>query len=445
LGPGLPSPYRFVTITSQNRAGFLTSSTRRPRQDRRAFTSGIPLSIHTFPSSAAPCKTAGQIALALPALSVRQTCGEVFTWLQANPQLPAIAILNEHGHVEGLVNRLIYLARYARPYAPELYSRKPILTLANRAPLIVDENVMVTDLGAMLLAEDPHALIECFVVTRHGRYSGIGTGEGLLRSKVDHALAREADLHQALGQATASSKAKGDFLALMSHELRTPLNAIIGFSEVLGSELFGPLGNPRYKEYSRDIHGAGKHLLALINDILDLSKAEAGKFDLTDEEIVPADLLTECLRLMRVKAEEAGLRLEQQLAPGLPNLVVDRLRLKQILLNLLSNAIKFTPAGGAVTLAADHAGSGVFRICVRDTGIGMAPDAIPLALEPFRQIASPLSRTQEGTGLGLALVKSLIECHGGKLELDSAVNQGTTARLIIPASRCISKRNALSA
>ena len=401
--------------------------------------------MHVLPSPAAPHKTAGQLALTLPALSVHQSCGDVFTWLQANPHVPAAAILDDHGSVEGLINRLIYLARYARPYAPELYSRKPVLTLANTAPLIVDENVMVTDLGATLLAEDPNALIECFVVTRHGRYFGIGTGEGLLRSKVDHALAREADLHEALGQATASSKAKGDFLALMSHELRTPLNAIIGFSEVLGSELFGPLGHARYKEYARDVHGAGKHLLALINDILDLSKAEAGKFELCDEEIVAADLLVECLRLMRGRAEEAGLRLEQQLAPGLPNLVVDRLRLKQILLNLLSNAIKFTPAGGAVTLAADHTDSGIFRICVRDTGIGMAPEAIPAALEPFRQIASPLSRTQEGTGLGLALVKSLIECHGGKLELDSVVNQGTTARLIIPAVRCISKRNALSA
>jgi two-component system cell cycle sensor histidine kinase PleC len=400
--------------------------------------------VHAFPPPSAH-KTAGQLALNLPALSIRQTCGEVFNWLQANPHVPAAAILDEHGSVEGLINRLIYLARYARPYAPELYSKKPVLTLANTTPLIVDENVMVTDLGAMLLAEDPNALIECFVVTHHGRYFGIGTGEGLLRSKVDYALAREADLSHALSAATASSKAKGDFLALMSHELRTPLNAIIGFSEVQSSELFGPLGHARYKEYAHDIHGAGKHLLALINDILDLSKAEAGKFEFSDEEIVPADLLTECLRLMRVRAQEAGLRLELQMAPGLPNLVVDRLRLKQILLNLLSNAIKFTPAGGEVALSANYSDGGACILSVRDTGIGMAPDAIPLALEPFRQIASPLSRTQEGTGLGLALVKSLIECHGGRLELESVLNKGTTARLVLPASRCIAKRNALSA
>ena len=383
--------------------------------------------------------------MSLPSLSVRQSCGEVFNWLLANPHIPAAAVLDENGHVEGLVNRLIYLARYARQYAPELYSKKPILRLANAAPLIVDEHVLTTDLGAMLLAEDPDALIECFVVTSRGRYLGIVTGEGLLRSKVDLALARESDLHSALTAATASAKAKGDFLALMSHELRTPLNAIIGFSEVMGSELFGPLGHGRYKEYARDVHGAGKHLLALINDILDLSKAEAGKFDMADEEIVTADLLAETLRLIRRRAEEAGLKLQHRFAPGLPNLVVDRLRLKQVLLNLLSNAIKFTPAGGTVTLTADYQDGGECRISVRDTGIGMAPEAIPQALEPFRQIASPLARNHEGTGLGLSLAKSLIECHGGRLELESALNQGTLARLVLPAGRCIHKRNALSA
>jgi two-component system cell cycle sensor histidine kinase PleC len=390
-------------------------------------------------------KTAGQLALSLPSFSVRQTCGEVFNWLLDNPQIPAAAVLNEDGEVEGLVNRLMYLARYARQYAPELYSKKPVLKLANNTPLVVDEHVQATDLGAMLLAEDPEALIECFVVTRRGHYLGIVTGEGLLRSKVDQALMREADLSQALTAATASSKAKGDFLALMSHELRTPLNAIIGFSEVLGSELFGPLGHSRYKEYARDVHGAGKHLLALINDILDLSKAEAGKFDMAEEEIVTVDLLAECLRLMRGRAEESGLKLQHRFAAGLPNLVVDRLRLKQVLLNLLSNAVKFTPSGGTVTLSADYCDGGDCRLTVRDTGIGMAPEAIPLALEPFRQIASPLARNHEGTGLGLSLAKTLIECHGGRLELESVLDQGTTARLVLPAERCIAKRNALSA
>jgi two-component system cell cycle sensor histidine kinase PleC len=385
------------------------------------------------------------LSVAWPSLNARQTCGAVFDWFQDNPDISAAAVLDDQGAIVGLANRLIYLARYARQYAPELYSKKPVMVMASSNPLVVDENVLVSDLGATLLSENPNALIECFVVTRRGRYFGIGTGEALLRSKVRQAQSRESELRDALDAAKSSAKAKGDFLALMSHELRTPLNAIIGFSEVLGSEMFGPLGNQRYLEYAHDVHGAGKHLLALINDILDLSKAEAGRFELVDEEVVTADLAGECLKLVRDRARQAGLTLEGEMAPGLPNLVVDRRRMKQVLLNLLSNAIKFTPSGGSVELAAHCDAAGRMILEVRDSGIGMTPDTIPLALEPFRQIASPFARNAEGTGLGLPLVKSLIECHGGQLEIESALDHGTVARLVLPAERTVRKRNALSA
>src|SRR5262249_47400193 len=192
--------------------------------------------------------------------------------------------------------------------------------------------------------------------------------------KVAVAEIRETKLQEALRAANASAKAKGDFLALMSHELRTPLNAIIGFSEILGTEMLGPLGHGRYLEYARDVHGAGKHLLALINDILDLSKAEAGRFELYCEEMVPADLIQECIKLMRVRAQEGGLTLAAQLSPGLPNLLADRLRIKQILLNLISNAIKFTPEGGRIEISAATDMTGRFILSVRDNGIGMAPE-----------------------------------------------------------------------
>jgi two-component system cell cycle sensor histidine kinase PleC len=214
---------------------------------------------------------------------------------------------------------------------------------------------------------------------------------------------------------------------------------------VLGAEMYGPIGHSRYREYANDVNGAGKHLLALINDILDLSKAAAGKFELSCEEIVPADVVAECLRLTRGKAHEGGLRLTSEMAPGLPNLVVDRLRFKQVLLNLCSNAIKFTPAGGNVHISAYQSADDSFVLAVRDTGIGMTPEQIPLALEPFRQVASPFARDVEGTGLGLALVKSLIECHDGRLEIESALHKGTTARLILPPERMVQRRTALSA
>lgn len=391
-------------------------------------------------------QTAGQLAARIQAHTEITTCGEIFQWFLANPGVPAIAVLDSRsGAVLGLVNRFVFFARYARQYVPELFGRKTILKLANCDPLVVDADVPVAELGATLLEEHPEALVECFVVTRRGRYLGVGTGEALLQGKVRLLQEREGELSRALKAETSANAAKSDFLALMSHELRTPLNAIIGFSEILGTEMLGPLGHPRYREYAGDVHGAGRHLLALINDILDLSKAAAGKFDLDCEEIVPADVITECLKLTRGKAHEGGLRLSCDLAPGLPNLIADRLRFKQALLNLCSNAIKFTPPGGHVHVMADQEEDGHFVLTVRDTGIGMSPEQIPVALEPFRQIASPFARQKEGTGLGLALVKSLVECHDGRLEITSALKKGTAVRVVLPPQRCVRRRTALSA
>ncbi len=389
--------------------------------------------------------TAGLLAVRTPTFTERTSCGEVFDWFVANPTVPAAAVLDgRSGQILGLVNRFIFFARYARQYVPELFSRKSILKLANLSPLVVDAEVKLADVGATLLVENPDALIECFVVTRRGRYLGVASGEALLTGKVKLLQAREEELSRALAAETRANAAKSDFLALMSHELRTPLNAIIGFSEVLGREMLGPLGHERYREYANDVHGAGKHLLAMIKDILDLSKAAAGKFELDCEEIAPADIVSECVRLTRGKAQEGGLRLTFELASGLPNILVDRLRFKQSLLNLCSNAIKFTPSGGKVHIGASQSQDGSFVLEVADTGIGMSPEQIPVALEPFRQVASPFARKVEGTGLGLALVKSLIECHAGRLEIQSALNKGTTVRLILPPSRTVRRATALS-
>jgi two-component system cell cycle sensor histidine kinase PleC len=390
--------------------------------------------------------TAGMLAARTPTFDEHTTCGEVFEWFVANPAIPAVAVLDSHtGRVRGLVNRFIFFARYARQYVHELFSRKSILKLANLTPLVVDADVRLADLGATLLVENPDALIECFVVTRRGRYLGVGTGEALLTGKLKLLQAREEELSRALTAETRANAAKSDFLALMSHELRTPLNAIIGFSEVLGREMMGPLGHPRYREYANDVHGAGRHLLALINDILDLSKAAAGRFELHCEEVAPADIVAECVRLTRGKAHDGGLRLTSELATGLPNLVVDPLRFKQALLNLCSNAIKFTPPGGVVHIGASQAEDGSFILAVRDTGIGMSAEQIPVALEPFRQVASPFARNVEGTGLGLALVKSLIECHDGRLQIESTLHKGTTVRLTLPPERTVRRITALSA
>lgn len=380
---------------------------------------------------------AGALAVHFPVFPAATTCAEVFDWFDSHRDQVAAAVVGDDGEVLGIVNRLRFLARYARRYIPELYGKHSIMKLANAKPLIVDENVTIAQLSSKLVLETPDALRECFVVTREGRYFGIGTSEALVRCKVNMLVQQEEQLKAALLSATDASKTKSNFLALMSHELRTPLNAIIGFSEVLTNELFGPLGVPRYREYANDIHGAGHHLLALINDILDLSKAEAGKLDLYPEYLDIEETFESCVRLVSTRAREKKIKLDVRTGGELPALHADPLRLKQILLNLLSNAVKFTPSGGNIEMNAALGPEETFVVSVTDTGIGMAPEMIPIALEPFRQIASPLARNIEGTGLGLSLVKSLTERHGGTVAIESALNEGTCVRLIFPAENTL--------
>lgn len=380
-----------------------------------------------------PDAVAGDLAEPLPAFHHDMTCAEVYERFHQPGAQIAAAVVDGENRVRGIVNRLRFLARYAQRYVPELFGKQSIFRLANAEPLMVDESMPVAELGAMITLDRPDALRECFVVTRRGHYLGVGTSEALVRSKVALLLSREAQLRAALLGAESADRTKNNFLALMSHELRTPLNAIIGFSEVLSGDMLGPQGAPRYREYAKDIHCAGRHLLALINDILDLSKAEAGHLEIHPEPVALEALFGGCVRLMQERANSQGVSVSVRVDSVLPPLMADPLRMKQILLNLMSNAVKFTPRGGtiAVSAACDDAG---LVIAVSDTGIGIAPEMIPVALEPFRQIASPLSRKVEGTGLGLSLVKSLTEQQGGSLSIESAPNEGTTVRLRFPLS-----------
>ncbi|MGA9658262.1 MAG: PAS domain-containing sensor histidine kinase [Asticcacaulis sp.] len=231
-------------------------------------------------------------------------------------------------------------------------------------------------------------------------------------------------------RAEAANHAKSEFLANMSHELRTPLNAINGFSEIMASEMFGPLGHARYKEYAGDILNSGQHLLSLINDILDMSKIEAGKLTLHIEPVAIDEVVEDTLRLLRQKAEKAGLKVRVHL-PKLPEISADFRALKQILLNLLTNAVKFTPQGGTITISAVHTENNV-HIYVADTGIGIAEKDMERLAKPFEQVENQFSRTKEGTGLGLALTKSLIEMHNGRFEVDSQLGEGTTVTVILP-------------
>ncbi|MCG8548622.1 MAG: PAS-domain containing protein [Alphaproteobacteria bacterium] len=244
----------------------------------------------------------------------------------------------------------------------------------------------------------------------------------------------ESKLRAALNAAEAANRAKSDFLAKMSHELRTPLNAIIGFSEVLGRETFGPLGSPKYKDYVADIAVSGNHLLDMITDILDMSKIEAGSFELSPAEIDMQKTVREIVRVVSGQLERQGLTLNLDLADDGETLYADPRATRQILLNLLSNAIKFTEAGGSITVGTHRFDGGKLRLTITDTGIGIAEADIERVLQPFSQVGSAQTNAQTGTGLGLPIVKSLVELHGGVMEIQSEPDRGTTVIVEFPNS-----------
>lgn len=248
----------------------------------------------------------------------------------------------------------------------------------------------------------------------------------------------EAQLREAKNKAETLARAKSDLLANMSHELRTPLNAIIGFSEVLLTKTFGPFSNDKHEEYVTHVHSSGEHLLNLINDILDMSKVDAGKLDLMVEDVNLTDVVEICFNMMKPRARDAGVRMVNIIAGQHIVLRVDRTRMTQMLLNLLSNAVKFTDTDGTVSAHARILDDGSCALTIIDKGIGMNDEAVQIALEPFGQVDSVLNRKLDGTGLGLPLTKALAELHGGTLELESVEGEGTSATIYMPADRVLS-------
>ena len=259
----------------------------------------------------------------------------------------------------------------------------------------------------------------------------VGLAEELYHARDEAERARRS--------ADIANRAKSEFLARMSHELRTPLNAILGFSEIMKQHVPGPDNGDTFVQYAGDIHESGNHLLALINDILDLSKVEAGRFELAEEKIDLRHTALSVIRLVRETASRHGVGITVSVAPDIPRLVSDQRVMKQMLLNLLSNSIKFTPRNGTVIVSAQASNGGI-EVAVNDTGVGIAEEDIPKVLEPFGQIVRDQNRNGQevaGTGLGLPLVKSFIEAHGGRFDLKSKVGEGTTVTLWFPPDRII--------
>ena len=256
-----------------------------------------------------------------------------------------------------------------------------------------------------------------------------------LYSDITERKAAEIKMAQAWAQAELANRAKGDFLANMSHELRTPLNAIIGFSEILSGEHLGPLKNPRYLEYASDIHSSGLHLLSIINDVLDMSKIEAGKLEIHEEEIAVRQLLASSVRMVRERARKQHIDLVCVAEEPNHLILADDRAMKQCLLNVLSNAVKFSKAGGRVTVEAHIDDQQRTVITVTDDGIGMTDDELKRALQPFGQAHSSTTRTYGGTGLGLPITRGLVEAHGGDLVITSHAGEGTSVSVVLPAER----------
>jgi signal transduction histidine kinase len=323
-----------------------------------------------------------------------------------------------------------------------------------------------TGMAALTLVPDPTVAVYPALVTPHLVSVGVAAATilimtmGIITAVIDRHLAdrnmRDAarlrgqvaqlesakkelehtvfELKRSLSNADESNSAKSKFLANMSHELRTPLNAIIGFSELLTTETYGKLGDSHYRDYAHDIHESGKHLLGLINDVLDISKIDAVQIETYREPTDLTDLLHKTVQMMLPQAERAGVTLVESYDRSLPPMRTDERRLRQVLLNLMSNAVKFTASGGKVSVSAYRQGGGL-AISVADTGIGIAPEDIPKAMENFGQVQSGWSRQTEGTGLGLPLSKRLVELLGGTFVLESQVGVGTNVIVSFPAER----------
>lgn len=376
----------------------------------------------------------GGLARPLPAVSGTTPCGQVFEMMQESGADAGLAVVEDDWLI-GLAGRNHLMKNFAHPVTYALYENRPISLLMRRNPLVVEATTPIERVSELIATEKVSALEEGFVVVDNGRYRGIGTIPDLLNLSVRKAREQIGELETARAEAERASKAKSSFLANLSHELRTPMNAIMGFSELIASGAVGEV-NAKQAEYLRDVQTSAKRLLDLINDLLDLSRAEAGRLEL---EATPTDLgglIHEACRILMLRARDKGVSLEYDL-PEVARAQVDERKMLQVVLNLVTNAVKFTPEGGRVHVQVDGEATGGCRIDVTDSGVGIAEADLARVFEPFSRGRGDYTRHSEGSGIGLALVKVLVNLHGGEIALDSELGVGTRVSVHLPPHRVV--------
>lgn len=380
---------------------------------------------------------AEQLAHAVQPVQSQMSCAEVFDLFMADADLMHIPVL-EDTRIVGIVNRQDFNLTYTVLYGKEIYGRQPISVLMDRDPMTVEASLGAETLNQLLISAGHGSMLKGFIVVKENEYFGVGSVLDVLASIAEIMSARAEELDIERDRAEQASISKTNFLASMSHELRTPLNAIIGFADLMRKETRGRLQPECYAEYVDDIYQSGDHLLGLINEILDMAKIEAGRFELNEGVFDPSSTVSRVLRMLQPSGEEAGLTFEFDfMAKRVPMICADERHLQQVLLNLISNAIKFTDPGGTITIRSQENEDGSLEIQIRDTGIGIPADQIEKIFEPFEQVENTHTRTKSGTGLGLPLARAMVEAVGGTLLISSCEGVGTCACASIPAERVI--------
>ncbi|MCG8490870.1 MAG: ATP-binding protein [Sneathiellales bacterium] len=370
----------------------------------------------------------------IPPVDSHIYCRDVAELFRQKESTRGFAVV-EAGEPVGIIARDELTIRLASQYGHAVYGRRAVTELMDNNPLIVELKDDVHDVEKRIAEGYPNALLSGFIIVENGFYRGMGTGLSLLKSSVERTRVRNAKLEAITEQAQQANTVKSQFLANMSHELRTPLNAVIGFSELIVQEVYGKIEQEKYKDYARDILDSGRHLLSMINDILDMSKIEAGRYELKEQPIDLDRALVNATKMCRVLADEKNIELSYSGVDGHPILKGDERAVKQMLLNLVSNGIKYTPPNGTVSVSADFSANGTVSIEVADSGVGIEEALLEKVLEPFAQAGADINNKTEGTGLGLPIVKALAELHAAEFLLVSNVGIGTTATLIFPAER----------